>query len=124
MPNKSKLRKEMGERLRAFRLRILKIETQTNMGKLLGGMIQAVYNTYEQGTRSVPDDLKVKLHYEFGLNLNWFLTGIGNPTVIGEEEIKSSGKKKSNTTKLYVGKVKKAISEMLKDVDKKTTKRE
>jgi len=61
---------------------------------------------------------------EFGLNLNWFLTGIGNPTVIGEEEIKSSGKKKSNTTKLYVGKVKKAISEMLKDVDKKTTKRE
>ena len=121
MPEKAKLRKEMGERLRAYRLRILQVETQSQMGRLLNRS-QAVYNTYEQGTRAVPDDMKIQLHYEFGMNINWFLTGMGDPTVFDEEK-RSGGKKKSNTTKFFaVGKVQKEISKLLSDVEHRSIK--
>jgi len=41
------------------------------------GISQTTYSNYENGVRSIPDNVYALLHSKFNANLNWLLTGNG-----------------------------------------------
>lgn len=105
------IREEMGKRLRYFRMEYMDAISQREMGGLFN-VHQTVYNSYEQGTRAISDDMKLMLFFNYRCDLNWLITGQGDPLV-------ESGKKKSNTTRLFAPhKIKKEISKITAPVQR------
>lgn len=64
---------QIGERLKKFRIKINKTQTQI-AGEL--GLITQTYSRYEKGDRDIPDKVKLKLK-EMKMNIEWLLTGEG-----------------------------------------------
>ena len=65
-----------GERIRYLRL-ILKL-TQAEFAKALDIKQQRLSN-YEKGDRRIPNDILERLSKTWNVNINWLLTGIGEP---------------------------------------------
>lgn len=69
--------KELSKRFRYFRK--YKKLSQLDLAEALG-IYQSTISYYDNGERSIPVDIIVKLHNTFGMDLNWFFTGVGKPT--------------------------------------------
>ncbi len=65
---------EIYDRLESVRS-VLKLSQQEFAVKL--EISQSVYARYENGSRKIPDDIKIKL-YQIGVSLDWFITGQGS----------------------------------------------
>lgn len=68
------------------RLRLVREQTGESQAKFATRfeMVQNTYGQYENGKRSIPDELKQLLSDKLNLNLNWLITGQG-PMYIGGE---------------------------------------
>jgi transcriptional regulator with XRE-family HTH domain len=69
-------RKQIGNRLRTFR-EALGFQRQNVFCDDFGGVTTAAWSNYENGGRSLPDEIKERLYKKYGLNANWLLTGEG-----------------------------------------------
>ena len=65
------------------------------------GISQTTYSNYENGSRSIPDAVYVKLQNEYNVNLNWLICGNGEMFLLSnktEKQIKTEKKLKELKT--------------------------
>jgi SOS-response transcriptional repressor LexA len=78
-----KINIEIGERLKKVRL-LLGFSKALPFSEKLG-LENPTYGRYENGERSLPDNVKLQL-YEMGVNITWLVTGEGEPLLENQKE--------------------------------------
>ena len=74
----------VGQRLRKLREVYLKL-TQTQLAEILG-IKQNTLSSWERGSRDIPTWVYEFLASQYGVNINWLLTGEGEPFIQPKEE--------------------------------------
>jgi len=77
-------KKSVGLRLKFIRENFLQM-SQSKFGKLFG-VKQGAVSLWEKGERDIPSEVYETLASKFGVNINWLLTGEGEPFVTPQGE--------------------------------------